>query len=224
MAAAYIGINSFERTAGLGNVSITGSGGSGGNQFINANLTTTLQNPSNISLQTNDLSLVVFYEDVKIGRAAINVCSFASKKNQRGFNSDLQVFYLVPGENTILAEFHYEPDNANDTIAQSFLGKFIQTGDKLPLTISGDSSSSPYPSLIQALEGVSLSASLNGTSDFPLSIPQPSELFIIKALTPHQLSHISTSIFHYRPSLTTLWLSILMLVPLNVTVRCHRLI
>ena len=223
MATAYVGINSFERTAGLGNVSITGSGGSGGNQFINADLTTTLQNPSNISLQTNDLSLIVFYEDVKIGRAAINVCSLASK-NQRGFNSDLQTFYLVPGENTIPAEFHYEPDNANDTTAQSFLGKFIQTGDKLPLTISGDSSSSPYPSLVQALEGVSLSTSLNSTSDFPLCIPQLSELFVIKVLTPHQLSHMSTSIFHYRPSLTTLCLSILMLVPLNVTVRCHRLI
>jgi hypothetical protein len=77
MAATYVGINSFGHTAGLGNVSITGSGGSGGNQYINADLTTTLQNPSNISLQTKDLSLVVFYENVKIGRAAIDVGSFA---------------------------------------------------------------------------------------------------------------------------------------------------
>lgn len=73
MAATYAGINSFGHTAGLGNVSITGSGGSGGNQYINAGLTTTLQNPSKISLQTNDLSLAVFYKDVKIGRAVINV-------------------------------------------------------------------------------------------------------------------------------------------------------
>ncbi len=77
MAAMYVGINSFGHTAGLGNVSITGSGGSGGNQYVNADLTTTLQNPSNISLQTKDLSLVVFFKDVKIGRAAINVGSFA---------------------------------------------------------------------------------------------------------------------------------------------------
>ena len=79
-ATYYVGINCFGHTADLGNVSITGSGGSSGNQFVNAGLTTTLQNPSNISLQTINLSLAVFYEDVKIGRAAINVGSFASKR------------------------------------------------------------------------------------------------------------------------------------------------
>jgi hypothetical protein len=77
MTATCVGINSFGHTAGLGNVSITGSGGSGGNQYIKADLTTSLENPSNISLLTNDLSLAVFYKDVKIGYAAINVGSFA---------------------------------------------------------------------------------------------------------------------------------------------------
>ena len=79
------GINSFGRTAGLGNVIITGSGGSGGNQFINADLTTILQNPSNIFLQTINVSLAVFYEDVKIGRAAIDVCSSPFTQELEGF-------------------------------------------------------------------------------------------------------------------------------------------
>jgi hypothetical protein len=140
------------------------------------------------------LSLAVFYKAVKIGRAAINVCSFAIE-SQRGSNFDLQVFNLVPGENTIPAEFHYHPDDANDTVAQSFLSEFIQTGDALPLSINGDSSSSPYASLVPALEGISLSTSLTGASDLTLSIPHTTELFIVKALIPHQLSHISTSIF-----------------------------
>jgi len=83
-----------------------------------------------------------------------------------------QTFNLVPGENAIPAEFHYEPDNANDTVAQSFLSEFIQTGDTLPLFVNGDESSSPFPSLVQALEGVSFSTRLNGTSDSPLSILQ----------------------------------------------------
>ena len=73
ITTTYAGINGFGQTAGLGNVSITGSGGSGGNQYINADLTTTLQNPSNISLQTNDISFAVFYDEVKIGRAVIDV-------------------------------------------------------------------------------------------------------------------------------------------------------
>ncbi|KAI0305626.1 hypothetical protein B0F90DRAFT_1815219 [Multifurca ochricompacta] len=136
------GIDSFGHVAGLSNVSITGSGGNGDSQYINADLTTTLQNPSNISLQTNDISLAVFFKDVKIGHAAINTLN------------------LAPGENTIATEFHYEPDNANDTTAQDFLTEFIQTGDSILLFIRGDSSSSPYPSLITALEGISLSASL----------------------------------------------------------------
>ena len=73
MTTTYAGINGFGQTADLGNVSIIGSGGSGGNQYINAGLTTTLQNPSNISLQTNDISFAVFYDELKIGRAVIDV-------------------------------------------------------------------------------------------------------------------------------------------------------
>ncbi|KAI0298570.1 hypothetical protein BC826DRAFT_1096594 [Russula brevipes] len=144
VTSALKGINSFGHAADLGNVTVTGSGGSGGNQYINADLTTELRNPSNISLTSNDVSLAVFYKDVKIGRAAINALN------------------LIPGENTILSEFHYNPDDANDTTAQSFLSDFIQTGNTLPLSIKGDSSSSPYPSLLAALEGVSVSANLVG--------------------------------------------------------------
>jgi hypothetical protein len=113
-----------------------------------------------------------------------------------GFNSGLKEFNVVPGENAIPAKFHYEPDNANDTIAQSFLSEFIQTGNTLPLSIHGDSLSSPYPSLVPALEGISLSTSLNGTSNCPLSIPHTQRTPYFKALTPHQLSHILTYISH----------------------------
>ncbi|KAH9038716.1 hypothetical protein EDB85DRAFT_2072661 [Lactarius pseudohatsudake] len=150
VTSALRGINSFGHTAGLSNVSITGSGGNGGNDYVNADITTTLQNPSNISLQTNDVSLAVFYKDVKIGRAAINTLN------------------LFPGENTVATEFHYEPDNTNDTTAQSFLSQFLQSGDALPLSIKGDQSSSPYSSLVPALEGVSLTTSLAGLNAPPI--------------------------------------------------------
>ncbi|KAH8979124.1 hypothetical protein EDB92DRAFT_1821158 [Lactarius akahatsu] len=150
VTSALRGIDSFGHTAGLSNVSITGSGGNGGNEYVNADITTTLQNPSNISLQTNDVSLAVFYKDVKIGRAAINTLN------------------LFPGENTVATEFHYEPDNANDTTAQSFLSQFLQSGDALPLFIKGDQSSSPYSSLVPALEGVSLTTSLAGFNAPPI--------------------------------------------------------
>lgn len=60
------GINSFNGTASLSNVSITGSGGTGGNEFIVSPLTTTLNNPSNISLTTVDISLPVTFQGVLV--------------------------------------------------------------------------------------------------------------------------------------------------------------
>ncbi|KAF8586733.1 hypothetical protein K439DRAFT_1631457 [Ramaria rubella] len=138
------GINAFGGTTVLGNVSITGSGGDNGDQFIVSPLQTTLQNPSNISLATTDIALPVFFKDVQLGRAAINP------------------FNLVPGENPTLAEFHYMPNNPNDTVAQSFLTSFLTNSGDIPLTIKGDSASSPFGSLQPALEGVALTTSLKG--------------------------------------------------------------
>jgi hypothetical protein len=69
------GINDFSGNVSLKDVKITGSGGSGGNQFILGTLNSHLNNPSNISLGTNGVSLGVSYQGTHIGRATINVCS-----------------------------------------------------------------------------------------------------------------------------------------------------
>ncbi|KAF9007982.1 hypothetical protein BDQ17DRAFT_1388900 [Cyathus striatus] len=94
------GINSFGGTASLSNVSVTGSGGNGGSEFIITPLLTALQNPSNISLNTVDIALPVIFNGVMLGRAAINE------------------FDLIPGANELATEFHYMPADANDTTAQ----------------------------------------------------------------------------------------------------------
>jgi len=67
------GIGAFQHEAELSNVSVTGSGGQGGNEYIVSPLTTTLENPSNISLSTVDVSLGVVFEGTQIGRAVFNV-------------------------------------------------------------------------------------------------------------------------------------------------------
>ncbi|KAA1471743.1 hypothetical protein DENSPDRAFT_133322 [Dentipellis sp. KUC8613] len=144
------GINGFGGTADLSNVSVSGSGGNGGNEYIKAPLTTKLQNPSNISLTTNDIALPVYYKGVMLGRAAIDSLD------------------LVPGENTVQTEFHYEPADANDTVAQGFLSDFLQTGDALALDIKGDGSSSPYGSLGPALSGIHLTTSLQALNVPPI--------------------------------------------------------
>ncbi|KAJ3567055.1 hypothetical protein NP233_g6616 [Leucocoprinus birnbaumii] len=138
------GIAAFNHQAKLTNVSVAGSGGNGGNEYIVSPLTTTLENPSNISLDTVNVALPVMFQGTKIGRAAINE------------------FNLVPGENVYPTEFHYEPDNANDTTAQSFLTQFIQSGDTLDLTIHGDAQSTPFESLQAAMSGLTLNTQIPG--------------------------------------------------------------
>ncbi|RDX40651.1 hypothetical protein OH76DRAFT_1365915 [Lentinus brumalis] len=144
------GINAFNKAATLSNVSITGSGHDDHGAYVKSPLTTSLENPSNISLQTINVALPVYYKEVLLGRAVID-------------NLD-----LVPGENTVPTEFHYQPNDANDTTAQAFLTEFLQTSDDISLTIKGDGDSSPFASLVPALEGVEISTSLKGLNVPPI--------------------------------------------------------
>ena len=144
------GINAFGHTASLSNVSITGGGTDSHGAFVKSPLTTTLNNPSNISLETVDVELPVYYKDVLLGRAVIDPLN------------------LVPGDNVISTEFRYAPNDANDTTAQAFLTEFLQTDDTIPLTIKGDSDSSPFASLVPALEGAEITTSLKGLNVPPI--------------------------------------------------------
>ncbi|KAG1812612.1 uncharacterized protein BJ212DRAFT_460083 [Suillus subaureus] len=150
VTSSLAGMNSFDGKATITNISISGSGGNGGNQYIISPLTSSMNNPSNVSLDTVDIALPVYYQDVMIGRAAFNP------------------FNLVPGEDTIPGEFHYEPANPNDTVAEAFLTSFLQTGNSLPITIQGDSASTPFASLQSALEGVTLTSSVTGLNVAPI--------------------------------------------------------
>jgi hypothetical protein len=67
-------------------------------------------------------------------------------------------------------EFQYSPADANDTVAQSFLTSFLQGDSVLPLTVKGDSASSPFASLEPALEGVTLQTSVTGECRRQLSV------------------------------------------------------
>ncbi|KAG1815397.1 hypothetical protein DFJ58DRAFT_613344, partial [Suillus subalutaceus] len=66
------------------------------------------------------------------------------------------------GEDTIPGEFYYEPANLNDIVAERFPTSFLQTGNSLPLTIQGDSASTPFASLRPAPEGVTSTTSVAG--------------------------------------------------------------
>ncbi|KAF7983257.1 hypothetical protein HWV62_22882 [Athelia sp. TMB] len=167
--SSLTGIDGFGKTAQLTNVTVAGSGGTNGNQYIVNPLTTTLQNPSNISLETNNIALPVIYSGTQLGRASISP------------------FNLVPGENTIPTEFLYEPADANDTTAQAFLTQFLQTSDTIPLTVQGDSASTPYGSLQPALEGVTLQTSVTGIVSKPIIAALQTYISLVDALATGEI-------------------------------------
>lgn len=74
----------------------------------------------------------------------------------------------MPGQNVAPTEFQYSPANPNDTVAQSFLTTFLQTANTIPLTVQGDSASTPYGSLQPALEGITLATSITGIVSKPI--------------------------------------------------------
>lgn len=65
------GIDSFGGKIGISNVTIAGSGDNGA--YILVPLTATIDNPSNISLDTNQVSLATYYKDAFVGHAVLNV-------------------------------------------------------------------------------------------------------------------------------------------------------
>jgi hypothetical protein len=62
----------------------------------------------------------------------------------------------------------YYPNDANDTVAQSFLTRFLQTAGDIPLTVKGDAGSSAYGSLQPALEGVELATGIAAIDSKPI--------------------------------------------------------
>jgi len=78
------GAVTFNHQVGLNNISVIGSGGQGGNEYVIGQAIATLENPSNVSLSTVDVSLAVIFEGTQIGRAVMNVscvCAYGDDGN-----------------------------------------------------------------------------------------------------------------------------------------------
>jgi hypothetical protein len=78
------------------------------------------------------------------------------------------------------------PADPNNTIAQSFLTAYVASSGGIPLTIKGDPESSPYASLIPALEGAVLSASVPGINT--AVVTQINALLTLDSLTTNLIS------------------------------------
>ena len=74
-------------------------------------------------------------------------------------------------------EFHYQPENANDTTAQWFLSQLIQSDEILDVDVVGDEETTPFLSLLDGVKGIKLSSQIRGLN-------QPNLIATIQVLIP----------------------------------------
>lgn len=95
------GINSFGRSTTISDLYVD----SATPQYIRIPLKVTLNNPSNLTVNTKDISLPTRYQGYEAGRTIIPGLG------------------LIPGDNLVDVEFHYMPADANNSVAQALLQK-----------------------------------------------------------------------------------------------------
>jgi hypothetical protein len=148
-----VGINSFNGAAPLSDVQVNAPT----TAYIGINLLVALENPSNITLFTEAVSLPTYFvtNNALIGRATIPQLN------------------LYPGANTVMSLFEFMiPGNSSEV--QQVLSLYLQPADlvtagdinNIPLRIQGGPSANPvltpYPVLDPALQGVLLTTNLAG--------------------------------------------------------------
>ncbi|KAK0557527.1 hypothetical protein OC844_005558 [Tilletia horrida] len=144
------GINSFGGSAPITKLDIAGTT----SDAINIDITVELNNPSNLTVKTKQVSLPSFYSETYVGRTNIDSLD------------------LMPGNNTVNAVFRYSPEQASNPTAQELLQKYIQpvdgrTGAQTAIIdvhgVPGiQPPATPYESLTDALDGVSISTKVEG--------------------------------------------------------------
>ncbi|PWN24968.1 hypothetical protein BDZ90DRAFT_262821 [Jaminaea rosea] len=152
VTTSLAGINSFNHVFTTSDLVVQG----GTPQYILIPLKATLENPSQLTVFTDQVSLPIVYRNVYVGRAIIP---------QLG---------LIPGTNVITTNFQYMPDNPGNEVAQNLLRSYLQPVEqtestpqlKIPIEILGTGGGSqpltPYDSLVPALRGVQADGTIDG--------------------------------------------------------------
>ena len=134
---------------------------------VRITLSVILDNPAPLILHTNFVSFQVLYMGALVGRAYVNPLDLYEGEPSSPFTfrveaaiDSFDMSRPPTGTNTLPSEFHYMPSDPNDATAESLLTAYLETKDQIPITIQGDTSSSPYGSLAdQALAGLKLTSS-----------------------------------------------------------------
>ncbi|CAO1639236.1 unnamed protein product [Sympodiomycopsis kandeliae] len=155
VTTSLAGINSFNHKLQTANLSVD----NGNPQMLNVPLVAILENPSNLTVFSDKISLPVLYTagaPVYVGRAYIPKLG------------------LIPGTNRIDTVFEYMPDDAANSQAEALLRAYLQPVEgtystpqlNIPIRIDGRGGGSqaltPYDSLVPALQGVTADGTIDG--------------------------------------------------------------
>ncbi|KAL8279026.1 hypothetical protein RQP46_008484 [Phenoliferia psychrophenolica] len=151
VTSTLVGVNGLGGKAVVPKTPIVIGSGSGnefspgpGGQFIRITLSFDAVNPAPLILHTNLVALLISYRGYVVGRAYINPLD------------------LALGANNLPAEFHYEPADPGNVVAQSLLTAYLETNGSIPLLATGDLASSPYGALAPALSHLHLDTTIPG--------------------------------------------------------------
>lgn len=154
ITSSLAGLNSFTGKADTYKADVKGATP----QYLDMSVHMRLKNPSNITLETTGLKLPTFHKGTYFGRALV----------------DDKI--IVPGLNDINAIARYQPNDPNNTVAQSVVQKFLQPKEHqpdeinyiVPIEIHGKGFEnanpplSPFASLVPGLGQVSAKSSFPG--------------------------------------------------------------
>lgn len=139
---------------------------SGTPDYLLITINTALFNPSNITIETTDVTFGLEFENTTIGSAILNQLE------------------IVPGSAIYATQVHYSPQGSAVTQGQQLLANYIQGVDS-ETTIQGSSSSSPFQSLQPALSLITLT---------PVTIPALHQMLIPSASIEFPIDIASTGV------------------------------
>ncbi|KAG0312812.1 hypothetical protein BGZ99_009258 [Dissophora globulifera] len=169
-----------------GGAQITGISVAGGtSQYLIIKQNVVLQNPSGLTVKVGDVSFDISYSGALLGQALVSN------------------MVLVPGANTLPAEFHFMP--SNDAIRDGFLSGFVK-GQTFTLDISGSAASTKVESLKDAMTSVKMSAPITGITDKLIGTGSHAEPDFVNMLQPFVARETPVQITVYNPFDTPLYI------------------
>ncbi|KAF9582661.1 hypothetical protein BGW38_010920 [Lunasporangiospora selenospora] len=185
-----ISVNVASTLAGMnlnaGGAQITGISIAGGtSEYLLIKQNVVLKNPSGLTVKVGKVTFDIAFQGVLMGKAVV---------------SDM---VLVPGDNTLPAEFHLAPSSPD--VRDKFLSGYV-AGAQFQLDISGGPDATDIASLKDAMQSVKLSTGITGITDKLIAVGSAAQPNIVNMLQPFEERRTPVQVMIYNPFDTPLYI------------------